>query len=232
MNKFMQVVGKLLLVEIAGFSVLSVSFGQTFEEYVLSNSDFVGVVIASEIIDSEFELPILKNRDVRVVFEIERVFKQPESESANYITVIMPSDMLIYPGEEKSRYNKRHEILEEIRPRLLELNGQAQALGGGLKNGSISQAEYDSRMSVIGPELSNLAGQVNSMTVGTLAITHGKSFYELGGRIEPESDYLVFLNKDEHGDYRLTPAVSYNDYVFWDDQATERIRNLEAILGL
>lgn len=202
-------------------------------DYYLSQSDFVAFGHFSQLQDNYFDSSLLVNRPVEMIFTADRVIKTPVSSESNEFTIsLLNTDMLAYPGENVSRYKKREELVDSLRPRIIALYERKNSLEQLLENSAVSQEEFDTEIAKIEPELTELSAQITSefMSVRQLAVIGGESFYDKGGAIKSGVQYLVFLREDaSQPNIYILDEDSEKSLVLWGREAENMLEDLERL---
>lgn len=146
---------------------------------------------------SEAELRSLEREDVVIRFRVDKLYKGSLAES---FEVRLPNDMLEFPGESISRYEKRHQLKKQYAEERSSIQRQKQALMASSKAGEISAEEYRAQSEEIDRQLREIYELDNklggSVYVGT---EHGKAFYDLGGGVRRDEKYLIACDIDPGG---------------------------------
>ena len=162
------------------------------------------------------ELTALKRGHTLVRFRIHRLYKGVAPDA---IAIQLENDMLIIPGEEISRYEKRRRILEEVLADVEPLLEQTDALLRSLEAGEVDRQAFTKeteRLNAIISERIGREGVVDWALIG--GPSHGKTFYDLGGAIRPNERYLLGLNTISHENnaYGLSAFGSLS-WIYWGE---------------
>ena len=165
------------------------------------------------------ELRALKREDAVIRFRIHKLFKGIAKDLVN---IQFTRDMLVFPGENTSRYLKREQILDLQAKDLKPIREQLDALLKSFEAGVIDRAEYEAESS----RLENLvieridrdglaSGHVFSF------VSHGTTFYERDGAIRPGERYLIGVNRiPDAGNVYALDEVFSNSRIHWGKCAT------------
>ena len=162
------------------------------------------------------ELTALKRGHTLVRFRIHRLYKGVAPDA---IAIQLENDMLIIPGEEISRYEKRRRILEEALADVEPVLEQTDALLRSLEAGEVDRQAFTKeteRLNAIISERIGREGVVDWALIG--GPSHGKTFYDLGGAIRPNERYLLGLNTISHENnaYGLS-AFGRLSWIYWGE---------------
>jgi hypothetical protein len=179
----------------------------TAHAYALSISFDTVVLGEFESIPTELENEPLEFRMVPIPFTVTRSFKGPKSDSVN---VTLVSDMLVYPGDEVSRYLKRIQLRDSLDQDLHDVQAELEALKQSLEAGVIDKQQYEAQRSEKASLEFELLEQVNKVGVRRAGAIHMDTFYDRGGAIRPRTPYLIGLNQS--GELEELPA---NTNIYW-----------------
>lgn len=193
---------------------------------LLANYDVVAVGRFSQFPDSSNPL---QPEQVIVTFEPVQVFKGQIAESVA-VQVEMISDMLVFHGREQSRYVVRRQMFEESVAEREGLVQQAAALEQDYQAGEIALENYQhSRASLQEREERWLAESVVLLTARRVG-PHGQSFYDAGGVISQDEEYLVALNTSAHDFNTFIVRDIGQRSVFWGERAEDLVAALTRIV--
>lgn len=175
------------------------------------------------------ELRALVMEDVTIRFRVHKLYKGPERDS---IDVRLTNDMLEFPGEGISRFVKRERIVKKRWKDMEPLFEQMRAALSAYEAGTMSEEDLKAKgdeIAYLMEEREKMDGLVDD-TLRYLIVHHARTFYENGGAIGPNGNYLVCLDQlpEEKGLYILEempdrPNISWGerrDYILsgFDDQ--------------
>lgn len=148
------------------------------------------------------ELRALQPEDALLRFRIHRLYKGAAPES---IEIEFVNDMLVFPGEDVSRYAMRRRILDERYKDLEPLREQRDALERSFEAGEIDRLAYEverDRLLALSQRRRDKDGLASRRMVYVL---HAQTFYDLGGAIRPNERYLIGVDRtlDRIHVYRL-----------------------------
>ena len=179
---------------------------------------------------SEAELRSLNREDVVIRFRIHTWYKGPELDSFD---VRLPNEMLVYPGEDISRFDKKHQILDKQDEDLGLLFLEDQDLQASYDAGELDEATYRARANEISGRVQErisrdgLADRARRY-VGT---DHSETFYDLGGKIRPDERYLIALADDPErsGIFVLDPFFKFGR-LYWGEMRAHVLKGFESII--
>jgi hypothetical protein len=173
--------------------------------------EFVG--LGRFVIDDELNArDVMQPRKVVVVFRIDDVYKGAEGLPS--IKVELSSDMLAVPNERVSGYEKRRAAWRRLSNEG-ERNRTARAkLDQKLKEGQLSQDEYAKQRSALELTEQQRVNETLRVDSGSYALIDGRSFYDLGGSIQPGETYVLGANRarDRVDVYLLEANMNANLY--------------------
>jgi hypothetical protein len=206
--------------------------------YFLSNADLIAIGEFSAPVDRFMDVKsLLSSQSIDVTFTIQQVLKgnlQPGST----VTVRMNSDMLAYPGESISRYEKRFLLFDEKRGQLaaaaIRATAEAADAEKEFEAGEISQLQRDERIRAIDSRNATLIAETNelrAMQRRRPITSHGASFYDQGGVIQSGMSYVIALGSIE-GNARYFALGDMGGGIMWGEIAQEiqvEISRLQAL---
>ncbi|MYA18415.1 MAG: hypothetical protein F4Z28_17425 [Gammaproteobacteria bacterium] len=196
----------------------------------MENADLIALGEFVSVCDDEFEKPPLRNfRLVTARFEIEELFKATNESHkvGTTVDVQIVGDMLIYPGEKITRYQKREEQREAISDRKDAIRKRLDDIENGrqlLDSAGITDDEHELRA-----ELADLIDRSLNTPPNILAVLDQPSFYDVGGMIEPDVKYVIALWLEDDGSYLLTE--SYDRDIFWGEEAEQMADAFRLLTG-
>ena len=159
-------------------------------------------------------------------FAVSRVFKM--SLPLGTIQIQLNADMLRYPGEEISRYSARHEFWEQYAAWLEQLDRQMTDLREAQQNGFITAQEYQQKEAELLAIQEAVHAEVGNVPNRFVGVIHGETFYDLGGAIRPDEQYLVGLDwSREDPSIFVLPDVPGDRNIFWGQMRDELATLLE-----
>ncbi len=188
---------------------------------LLLNDEAVAVGRFSDIPSSNS----LQNERITVTFTPVQVFKGPLAEGLA-VRVEMNSDMVVFPETEQSRYVVRHQMYDEWRAEREELERQVATLDQDHQAGRIASEDYEPSMASLQERVEqSLATFMELFSTGR-RVSRG-SFYDWGGVMRPDEEYLVILNvsTDDFSTYVLRDT---GGTVLWGEWADDVRAELEA----
>ena len=203
------------------------------EEWAEMSMDYADLIAVGEFVsvcDPGFGTSPL--RDFRLVtakFKIEELFKDTRgsSEVGTIVDVQVVGDMLIYPGERITRYQKRKELRQEINDRRDTVMKMLEGID--MEPHKRAQGIANNRERDLQDELADINRRLLSVPPSMLAVFHQPSFYEVGGMIEPNVKYVVALWLEDDGSFLL--AESYDRDIFWGVEAEQMEEAFRSLTG-
>ena len=179
---------------------------------------------------SEAELRSLKREDVVIQFRIRKRYKGPVRDS---FKVRLPNEMLVFPGEGISRFEKKHQVLDKQDEDLKPIRQEYRVLLASYEAGETDEAAYRVRAREIG----NLIQQrIESDGLADLArrfvdVDHGKTFYDLNGFIRPGERYLIAFDNNPDGskDCVLDPFFKFGK-LYWGERRAYVLPAFETLI--
>ena len=200
------------------------------EEWAKMSMEYADLIAVGEFVsvcDAEFNKPLLRNfRLVTAKFKVKELFKG-RHDVGDTVDVAVVADMLVYPGERVTRHQKRSEIRRKLNDRrdtvmkLLEAIGAAQHAP---RQDITNNGKRD-----LQDELADINRRLLSVPPSILAVLDQPSFYEVGGMIEPDVQYVVALWLEDDGSYLLTE--SYDRDIFWGEEAEQMADAFRLLTG-
>lgn len=180
-------------------------------EEMLELYEFVGR--GRFVIDDELKArDVMQPRSVVVEFRIDDVYKGAEGLPS--IKVELNSDMLAVPNERVSGYEKRRAAWQR-----LDNEGERNRVARGkldenLKARRLTQDEYEKQRSALELAEQQRVKETLRISSRTYGLIHGKSFYDLGGSIQPGETYVLAANRarDRVDVYVLEENMNANLY--------------------
>ena len=167
----------------------------------------------------------LAPRLVIATFRVDELFKGPKE--SREVSVELMSDMLAFRGENVSRYAKRKQRWQDIGTEEQSIKRERAALDESLRTGAITQQEYDRKRDELDQKERNRVDTAVKLFSRQVAVIDGRSFYDLGGAIQPKEKYLLGLNrtKDRVEVFSLE-EVPVNGNIYWSDTRDEIVSAL------
>lgn len=172
---------------------------------------------------------ILRSREVDVDFTVRTVYKG-NVRPGYVVRVRLLSDMLAFPGEDVSRFEKRRQLYRNKREELQLAVFEAEQLS---RAGHGSSAESDAHILEFEEVAAQLYAELQALReLGGVRYsefrTHGSTFYQMGGAIEPNSTYVLAVNSiDGNPEYFQLPVDGFGTVV-WGELARDVRSELEA----
>ena len=169
------------------------------------------VVVVGEFFDlpktSEKIPESLNPREELVGFRVREVYKGSLPDS---IKVELNTDMLLVPGEGRSRYAKRQQLLHALSTEEARFRERLDALQDSFDAGKMSKQLFESerdRLEALRMEKFRPYWEVSYETV---FLIHGETFYDRGGYIAENEKYLLGIDPipASTGMYRLADPSS------------------------
>ncbi len=131
------------------------------------------------------------------------------------------SDMLVYPGDNVSRYVKRIQLGEALGEDLRNVRAKLEALEQALASGVISRQQYETERSEKAKLEDELLKQQNKIGLRRAVSIHMETFYGRGGALRQGTTYLIGLN--DSGELEELPS---NTDVYWGSIMEDIVRVL------
>lgn len=167
-------------------------------------------------VEDQLELTALAREKVIVEFRINTLYKGVVSDP---IEVEVLSDMLVFPGEDISRYMKRLEIRRRQAVDIEPLLRQIRALHQAFEDGTIDEREYEAKRDGLEEMVRQRRREDGLAVVGEgWAIIDASTFYDLNGAIRPNQKYLIGLKANPLGKdvYLLHEHPDWPN-IYWGD---------------
>ncbi len=129
------------------------------------------------------DFSLLNPRDVLVEF---RILKRYQGMSADSIQVELISDMLVFPGEDLSRYAKRQQVRWGQIKEAEAIRRQLETLERSLEAGEIALQEYEEETTKISVLQEQLTRDSLATSTRLIGLVHSETSYDLGGAIRPD----------------------------------------------
>lgn len=201
------------------------------EEWARMSLEYADLIAVGEFVsvcDAEFNKPLLRNfRRVRAKFKLEEVFKG-RHDIGDTVDVSVKADMLVYPGERVTRYEKRREVRRKLNNRRDAVVEMLEGIGAARH--TQAQGVATNRERDLQDELADINRTLLSVPPSMLAVLDQPSFYEVGGMIEPNVKYVIALWLEDDGSFQL--AESYDRDIFWGEEAEQMAQAFRSLTGL
>ena len=174
------------------------------------------------------DFSLLNPRDVLVEF---RILKRYQGMSADSIQVELISDMLVFPGEDLSRYAKRQQVRWGQIKEAEAIRRQLETLERSLEAGEIALQEYEEETTKISVLQEQLTRDSLATSTRLIGLVHSETSYDLGGAIRPDETYLIGVNKtlDRNHVYMLEEVPRSVKNIFWGETRDDLIAALDAL---
>ncbi len=177
---------------------------------LVANGEFLDIEATPQ------ELRALKREDAIVRFRIHKLYKGPAKDAVN---IRLTRDMLVFPGEDISRYLKREQILDQQEKDLKPIREHLDALSETYEAGVIDRREYETESSRLESMVRKridrdglASGRVFSF------ISHGTTFYERDGAIRVGQKYLIGVNRiPDSGRVYALDSVFSDSRIYWGE---------------
>ena len=181
---------------------------------------------------SEAELRSLRREDVVIRFRVDKWYKWwPKEWSRESFEVRLPNDMLAFPGEDVSRFERRNRILDRLDEELESLLRQHDALAASCEAGEIGAQECRARAEEIELQLEK-NGNRGELADGRiyLFMDHASTFYELGGAVRPGEKYVIACNDGPDGSRACALDPFFRSAkLYWGEKRAYTLPGFEAL---
>jgi len=138
------------------------------------------------------------------------------SEPGKVVAVELQSDMLAATGERISRYEKRKKVMSDLAAERSEHEQRVSELDKALEAGSISAEGYRTRGQDLERSEREWLDQSRQLHARLVIVSHGGSFYDLGGVILLGEKYVLAVDRiSTKTDTYLLEETTQG--VFWSD---------------
>ncbi len=176
------------------------------------------------------ELRALEPEDMLIRFRIHRLYKGVAPES---IEIELTNDMLVFPGEDISRYAMRWRILEDRWKELAPIREQRDALERSIEAGEIDREAYEverDRLLALSQQRRDRDGLTSGRGVFPI---HAQTIYDLGGAIRPNERYLIGVDRtlDRIHVYRLEDFHrDKSEGIYWGEMRDDVVTALDELM--
>lgn len=192
----------------------------------MDHADLIALGEFVSVCDTEFgKSPLRDFRLLTAKFRIEELYKGT-SETGTTVDIQVVGDMLVYPGETITRYQKRKEIRQDINDRKDTIRKRLDDINN---RGVIESVQDNNDEEKLRAELAVLVRRSLDTPPRILAVLDQPSFYEVGGMIEPNVQYVIALWIEDDGSYLL--AESYDRNIFWGEEAEQMADAFRSLTG-
>ncbi|MGH8422944.1 MAG: hypothetical protein ACRER3_11425 [Pseudomonas fluorescens] len=170
----------------------------------------------------------LAPRLVIATFRVDELFKGPKE--SREVSVELMSDMLAFRSENVSRYAKRKQLWKDMGAQEQSIKRERAALDESLRTGAIAQQEYDKKRDDLDQKEQNRVDTAVKLFSRRVAVIDGRSFYDLGGAIQPKEKYLLGLNRSQDRmDVFPLEEIPVNGNIYWSDTRDEIVAALRKL---
>ncbi len=134
--------------------------------------------------------------------------------------------MVVFPDSEQSRYIVRHQMRDEWRAEHEELERQVATLDQDHQAGRIASEDYEPSMASLQERVEQRLATFMELFSTGRRVSRG-SFYDRGGVIRPDEEYLVVLNVSTD-DFSTFVLRDMGWTVLWGEWADDVRAELEA----
>jgi len=204
-----------------GDPTVTSSAPQVAAQLLLEESDLVawGEFVNLREADSDGR-DVLAPRQVTLSFRVSQVYKGSATDGSS-VRIELNSDMLVYPGDDVSRYSKRLDVRRNRREELGLIRSQLAALDDAKRTGALSERQHANERARLDSRAAELAQQPLDTSSRMAFVSHGGTFYDIGAITEGEL-YLVGLEaiSTREGTYGLDDLAT-NRNIFWGELADD-----------
>ena len=183
-------------------------------EFLLEHYEFV---VSGEFVgfpeDVAGDLTKSGPREVVIPFAVSRVYKSYLW--LDTIHVQLNADWLRYPGAEISRYSKRLEFRQQHAAWRAQFARQMAELQEAQQNGFITAQEFQEKETELLAIHAAVVAEAVNIPSRRVVVFHGETFYDLGGAIKPDEQYLLGLDwsREDPSIFVLSDFADRN--IFW-----------------
>ena len=168
---------------------------------------------------SRDDLSALNPENVLVRFRILDLY---QGSVPDFVEIELINDMLIFPGEDVSRFTKRQEVLDAQIAERQVIRERLAILERAFEAGEIALLEYENetaRLAVLDEQQIKESLATSTRQIG---LVHGRTFHDRGGAIRPNERYLIGVNRilDRTHVYRLE---EHTTHIFWGEMRDDLI---------
>lgn len=199
-------------------------------EAYLFNTDLVAIGQFGTPVEVGFDsLSLLESREIDLPFTVLTVYKGNIS-PGDVVLVRLRNDMLAYPGETVSRYEKRIQLLDERRQELRAATAETTEVQRELDAGSITPEEAQRRFREIDIQNGRLISETREWRriQRRPVSSHGATIEKRGGAIRPNTPYLLAVESID-GNFSYYSLREFNSPIWWGE-AADAIRSEIEIL--
>ena len=148
------------------------------------------------------DLSALNPENVLVRFRILDLY---QGSAPDFVEIELISDMLIFPGEDVSRFTKRQQVLDAQIAERQAVGEQVAILERTFEAGEIVLLEYENETARLAVLEDQQIREFLATSTRQIGLVHGNTFHDLGGVIRPNERYLIGANRilDRTNVYRL-----------------------------
>lgn len=198
-----------------------------------SNTDLVAVGRFGPPVEvGDDLLSLLRNREIDMPFTVQIVYKG-NVRPGSVVQIRLQSDMLAFPGERISRYEKRRQVIEAKREELHLAASEAAIIDEEHARGEITASERQLRLQEMDARYrdSGLMREIEDLRGIDRAVNvlHVETFYEREGAILPDTDYLVAVHAIDGNPYYylLDDRLSWG--IMWGEIAADIGSEIESL---
>ncbi len=180
------------------------------------------VAVCDDVVGEEW----FRSRDVTARFRIAELFKGDPS--ALDLSVIVPADILAFPGQSRTRHEVREEILDSLRGRVEAARRRLDELEES-RLSMDAQTYSDAKRREEGALMALVEESLGRYPGRHIAVVHGRMIWEVGGVIRTGQMYLLTINRDGNGDIRLTEV--HDGLLWWGEEARQMLDRLRGEYG-
>lgn len=150
------------------------------------------------------------------------------------VTIRLNSDMMAFPGESVSRLEKRNTLRRELNLEAEHRSDRLVAIENDLASSKLSLEGYKRELSRLEAEAKrwNEENAELGARSGRPYVSHGYTFYDVNGAIEPGKIYLISVRMIEHDPFRFHLDEWSSLSVFWGEFADEIRLRAQALTGV
>ena len=158
-----------------------------------------------------------------------RVLESYRGTASDSIEIELNNGMLIFPGEDLSRYTKRQQVRRDQMAESEVIRQELATLERSLEAGEITLREYEDETTRISALEEQLVKDRLATSTRQVFVTHTETFYDLGGAIRLNESYLVGVSRtlDRFNVYALDEVPQSTTNIFWGETRDDVIAALD-----
>jgi hypothetical protein len=166
-------------------------------------------------------ISLLRSRELDILFTIRIVYKGDVG-PGDVVQVRLRNDMLAYPGEDISRYEKRLQLFHGKLEELQRAAPEVETVEQQFDRGDITLAERGERLRDIDLRNAQLISESSELTriQRVLIVSHGPTFYDKSGVIQSDTSYLIAVDSVD-GNVSYYSLGETGPVIMWGELAND-----------